>query len=76
MVMNDFFLKFLFGHSGFSELLVTCALEEIRVWNTVTGQELCRYTVPNMTCNAICITRDGRNIFSGENSLWSLLSHN
>jgi len=57
--VNDVIFAF-----GFSELLVTSSLEEIRVWNSTTGQELCRYCVPNMTCNAICITRDGRSIFS------------
>ncbi|KAK7113715.1 cilia- and flagella-associated protein 52-like [Littorina saxatilis] len=57
--VNDVIFAF-----GYSELLATCAFEEIRIWHTLTGQELCRYTVSNMTCNAICITRDGRSIFS------------
>jgi len=49
---------------GYSELLVTCSKEEIRVWNTASGEELSRYVVPNMTCNAICITRNGLTLFS------------
>lgn len=61
-------------YSGYSELLATCAFEEIRIWHTLTGQELCRYTVSNMTCNAICITRDGRSIFSGKYSFCSFVS--
>lgn len=49
---------------GSTELVVSCQHEEIRVWSILTGEELRRYTVRNMTCNAICITRDGKNIFS------------
>lgn len=49
---------------GMSELVVSCQYEEIRVWNILTGEELRRIVVPNMTCNAICITRDGKSIFS------------
>ncbi|KAL8567600.1 hypothetical protein ACOMHN_054413 [Nucella lapillus] len=48
---------------GVNELFITCGEQEIRVW-TKNGVELCRETVPNMTCNAICISRDGMSIFS------------
>lgn len=57
--VNDIIFPF-----GLSWLMVTCSYEDVRVWNTDTAQELCRCTIPNMTCNAICITRDGLYIFS------------
>lgn len=49
---------------GFSNLIVTCQEEEIRVWNMATKKEILRQVVPNMTCNAVCITRDGKTIIS------------
>lgn len=52
-----------FAH-GDSDLIVTCSFEEVRVWYTVTGQELTRYSLTNMTCNAICLTRNGTSIFT------------
>lgn len=52
--------------SGFSNLIVTCQEEEIRVWNMATKKEILRHVVPNMTCNAACITRDGKTIISGK----------
>lgn len=53
----------IFPH-GMNDLFITCGKEEIRVWWTKSGVELCRYTVPNMTCNAVSISRDGSRIFS------------
>ncbi|XP_052071620.1 cilia- and flagella-associated protein 52-like [Mytilus californianus] len=49
---------------GFSNLIVTCQEEEIRVWNMSTKKEILRHVVANKTCNAVCITRDGKTIFS------------
>ena len=51
--------------SGSSDVFVTCAKNEIRVWHLSTSTELVRITVPNMTCNAVDIMRDGRSIVSG-----------
>ncbi|ESO89136.1 hypothetical protein LOTGIDRAFT_105926 [Lottia gigantea] len=49
---------------GTSDLIVTCQYEEIRIWQISTGRELKRFVVPNLTCNAVCITRDGKMIYS------------
>ncbi|XP_050394458.2 cilia- and flagella-associated protein 52 [Patella vulgata] len=49
---------------GTSELIVTCQDEEIRIWQLSTGKEIRRHVVSNLTCNAVCITRDGSSIYS------------
>ncbi|XP_076451553.1 cilia- and flagella-associated protein 52-like [Babylonia areolata] len=48
---------------GMNELFVTCGGNEIRVW-TKYGLELLRYSVENKICNAVCITRNGRCVYS------------
>ena len=55
--------------SGVSELFVTCAEEEVRVWQTKGLKELVRIRVPNMTCNTAVVARDGKAIISGMYSL-------
>lgn len=50
---------------GSSDLILTCAKAEIRIWSTQTNQEVVRITVPNITCNAIDIMRSGNSIISG-----------
>ena len=52
--------------SGCANLFSTCSLENIRVWNSATNQELLRIHVPNFECNALEITRDGKSIISGK----------
>jgi len=37
----------------------------IRVWNANTRQELLRIQVPNLVCNCICFSMDGKSILSG-----------
>lgn len=54
--------------SDSSDLFLTCAKSEIRIWSTKTNQEIVRITVPNMTCNAIELMRCGTSIISGEDS--------
>ncbi|KAJ7390186.1 Cilia- and flagella-associated protein 52 [Desmophyllum pertusum] len=54
----------IFPH-GSSELFLTCAKSEIRIWSTKTNQEVVRIAVANMTCNAIDIMRCGTRIISG-----------
>ncbi|KAJ8336086.1 hypothetical protein SKAU_G00394290 [Synaphobranchus kaupii] len=49
---------------GTSELFATCSKNDIRVWHTDTSRELLRITVPNVTCNAVDFTMDGRSIVS------------
>jgi WD40 repeat protein len=50
---------------GYSDVLITCSHEEIRLWNIVKGEELLRIKVANITCNAVDITPDGKTIVSG-----------
>ncbi|XP_061080955.1 cilia- and flagella-associated protein 52-like isoform X1 [Conger conger] len=49
---------------GTSELFATCSRNDIRVWHTDTSRELLRIVVPNVTCNALDFTMDGRCIVS------------
>ncbi|KAK1798961.1 hypothetical protein P4O66_007230 [Electrophorus voltai] len=53
--------------AGSSELFATCSQDDIRVWHTDSSKELLRIRVPNMTCNALGFTSDGRHIFSAWN---------
>ena len=60
-------MNLLFIFSGCSQLIVTSQYEEIRIWDILKKkQELRRQVVPNMTCNALAITRDGKMIISGK----------
>ena len=53
--------------SGYSELFATCSLNDIRVWNTKTRQELLRIEVPGLECHCVYFTADGKSILSGWN---------
>lgn len=48
-----------------SDLVVTCSKQDVRVWDIVKGKELRRISVPNMTCNAVALMKDGSNIITG-----------
>ncbi|NXT26149.1 CFA52 protein, partial [Syrrhaptes paradoxus] len=52
---------------GISDLFVTCSRNDIRVWYTPEHRELLRIIVPNVTCHAIDIMRDGKSIISAWN---------
>ncbi|KAM5135759.1 cilia- and flagella-associated protein 52 [Mantella aurantiaca] len=60
--INDIVFPF-----GTSELFATCSKNDIRVWHTTSHKELLRISIPNMTCNAIEFTRDGKSILSAWN---------
>jgi len=49
---------------GTSDIFATCCYQDIRVWHLPSSKELLRISVPNMTCNAIEFTKDGRSIVS------------
>ncbi|XP_035253349.1 cilia- and flagella-associated protein 52-like [Anguilla anguilla] len=49
---------------GTSELFATCSKNDIRVWHTGSSRELLRIAVPNVTCNVVDFTMDGRCIIS------------
>ncbi|XP_075296976.1 cilia- and flagella-associated protein 52 isoform X1 [Opisthocomus hoazin] len=50
---------------GISDLFATCSKGDIRVWYTPDGRERLRIVVPNLTCHAVDITKDGFSIISG-----------
>jgi hypothetical protein len=50
---------------GTSELFLTAAGNDIRVWHTQKRTELLRIQVPNLVCNCIAISRAGTSIVSG-----------
>lgn len=53
--------------SGYSELFATCSLNDIRVWNATTRQELLRIEVPGLECYCVYFMADGKSILSGWN---------
>ena len=57
---------FFYALSQCDSLLVTGSYQDIRVWDTHKHEELLRITVPNMTCHAVEVQRDGKSIVSGE----------
>lgn len=56
---------FFYFASKCSDLFVTCAYQDIRVFNKINQHELLRINIPNMTCYCIDILRDGAAIISG-----------
>ena len=50
---------------GCSDLVGTCSYEDVRVWHLLTGRELLRIVVPNMTCMGLTFTNDGKQIITG-----------
>ena len=53
--------------AGYSDLFATCSVNDIRVWNASTRQELLRIEVPGLECFAVKFMNDGRSILSGWN---------
>lgn len=51
----------------YSELFATCSLNDIRVWNMKTRQELLRIEVPGLECFSVQFMADGKSIISGWN---------
>jgi WD40 repeat protein len=51
----------------YSDLFATCSLNDIRVWNAKTRQELLRIEVPGLECFSISFMNDGKSILSGWN---------
>lgn len=51
--------------AGYSELFATCSINDIRVWNSSTRQELLRIEVPGLECNCVNFMSDGKSILSG-----------
>jgi WD40 repeat protein len=51
--------------AGYSDLFATCSMNDIRVWNATTRQELLRIEVPGLECNSVVFMSDGKSILSG-----------
>lgn len=52
---------------GYSQVFATCSKNDIRVWNSITRQELLRIEVPGLECFCINFMEDGKSIVSGWN---------
>lgn len=51
----------------YSDLFATSSVNDIRVWNAKTRQELLRIEVPGLECFCLSFMRDGKSIVSGWN---------
>lgn len=51
--------------AGYSELFATCSINDIRVWNAMTRQELLRIEVPSLECYTVKFMANGKSILSG-----------
>jgi len=51
--------------SGLDAIFVTCATNDIRVWDANKQQELLRIQVPNVICESVALPRSGDMIISG-----------
>ena len=49
-----------------SELFATSSHNDVRVWHSNTSKELLRIQIPNLLCNALEITPDGKGIITGQ----------
>ena len=47
-----------------NELFVTSGKENIHIWHTLSGSELLRITLANLTCLAVVVQPDGKRIIS------------
>ena len=50
---------------NYSLVFATCSMNDIRVWNSQTRQELLRIEVPGLECFTIDFMTDGKSIVSG-----------
>eukprot|EP00916_Digyalum_oweni_P000821 GHVL01001642.1.p1 GENE.GHVL01001642.1~~GHVL01001642.1.p1 ORF type:complete len:625 (+),score=94.32 GHVL01001642.1:101-1975(+) len=49
----------------YAEVFASCSMNDIRIWNSKTRQELLRINVPNVECHAMSFMLDGKSIVSG-----------
>ncbi|KAL9655279.1 hypothetical protein ABK040_009052 [Willaertia magna] len=50
---------------GATEIIATCSINDIRIWNIFKSKELLRIQVPNLECNCIMFSPSGNAIISG-----------
>ena len=63
-VIVDLMIYNIARHSA--RLFVTCSKNDIRIWDLETSKEMRRFTQPNMTCNCVTVSDDGKTVVSGE----------
>lgn len=47
------------------EIIATCSINDIRLWNLPKSKELVRIQVPNLECNCVTFSPNGKMIVSG-----------
>mmetsp|Transcript_14769 Transcript_14769/g.47073 ORF Transcript_14769/g.47073 Transcript_14769/m.47073 type:complete len:414 (+) Transcript_14769:525-1766(+) len=50
---------------GYSEVFATSSMNDIRIWHVDTCRELLRVSVPNLACNCVAFSADGKSVISG-----------
>ncbi len=58
--VNDFVFP---QHS--SDIVATASIDNVRLWNLMTSEELLRISVPNMECLCIAFRKDGSSVITG-----------
>ena len=51
--------------ADYSTVFATCSMNDIRVWHRDQCRELLRIKVPNVECNCVSFSADGKSIISG-----------
>lgn len=51
----------------YSSVFATCSVNDIRIWNSSTRQELLRIEVPGLECYTVAFMNDGKSVISGWN---------
>jgi len=51
----------------YGDLFITAGINDIRVWNIKNRKELLRINVPNLECQCVILSHDGKSIVSGWN---------
>jgi WD40 repeat protein len=48
-----------------ADIIATCSVNDIRLWNVPQTKELLRIQVPNLECNCVCFSPSGKSVVSG-----------
>lgn len=53
-------------------MFATSSKHDVRVWHALSGKELLRVSIANLTCHAVIITPNGKAIVTGERTVQDL----
>ena len=53
------------GTRDYAGVFATASVDNVRLWNTATGEELLRIQVPNLECHCCVFSVDGKAIITG-----------